>query len=120
MGTDDTGSSEVRTRPVANVGRTLRWLVSLSVAALALAAWSRYPTAPKLAFSAGESERFLAPAEIRTRAVAELRTLLAREMARIQAVATGSLDVPPSQDAAFDRLPVRRTGDPAWGVMVYE
>ena len=92
----------------------------LGAAALALAAWSRYPTGPNLAFSPGEGERSAQPAEISGKAVAELRRRLAREIARIQAAAESALDAPPEQGSAFDGIPVRRAGDPAWGVMLYE
>ncbi|HUR92682.1 MAG TPA: HAMP domain-containing sensor histidine kinase [Gemmatimonadaceae bacterium] len=120
MGTEDTGSSGVRTRSTADGRRALRWLLLLGLGALALATWSRFPTGPKLAFSAGEGEPFVAPEEIRSRAVADLRRRLSREIARIQAAAETALDAPPSQDAAFDAMPALRTGDPAWGVMLYE
>ncbi|MGI8618793.1 MAG: sensor histidine kinase [Gemmatimonadaceae bacterium] len=120
MGTDDTGSSGVRTRSAKNGGRTLRWLALLSIGALALAAWSRYPTGSKLAFSAGEGDRFVAPDAIRSRAVAELRMRLAREISRIQSAATGALEVPRSQESAFDGIPAGQTGDPAWGLMLYQ
>jgi len=92
----------------------------LSVGALALAAWSRYPSGPKLAFSSGAGERFVAPEAIRGGAIAELRTRLVREIARIQSAAEDALDAPGPQEAAFDAIPARRTGDPAWGLMLYE
>ena len=92
----------------------------LGVGALALAAWSRFPTAPKLAFSAAEGERFGSSASIREAAVADLRAQLGREMTRVRAAAEEALDVPRSQAAAFDAIPVRRTGDPAWGVMLFQ
>src|SRR5687768_6963066 len=120
MGTEDTGSSEVRTSPNGDNRRTVRWLMVLALAALALAAWSRFPTAPKLAFSAGEGEPLVAPDAIRAGAVAELRSRLAREIARIQSAAETALDAPRSADGAFDGMPARRAGDPAWGVMLYE
>ncbi len=120
MGTEDTSSSEVRARPVASGGSTLRWLVLLSAVALTLAAWSRYPMHPKLAFSAERGDRTEAPARIRARAVADLRDQLAREIARMQSVAGEALDAPASPDAAFDGIPVSRAGDAAWGVMLFE
>ncbi|MEO7648295.1 MAG: hypothetical protein ABIV11_08685 [Gemmatimonadaceae bacterium] len=120
MGTEDTGSSGVRTRPATTGARTLRWLVVLGAGALALAAWSRYPTAPKLAFFAEEGEQFVAPEAIRARAVAELRMKLAREITRIQSVATTALDAPRSQESAFDELPAPQSGDPDWGMILYE
>ncbi|MBA3579345.1 MAG: ATP-binding protein [Gemmatimonadaceae bacterium] len=120
MGTEDTDSSEVRTRSVANGGRMLRWLVLLSAVAFTLAAWSRYPLHPKLAFSADRGDQIAAPARIRTRAVADLREQLAREIARVQSVAEAALDAPASPSEAFDGIPVSRTGDPAWGVMLFE
>ncbi len=92
----------------------------LGAGALALAVWSRYPTGPKLAFSAGEGEGFVASEAIRARAVADLRQTLAREIAHLQAAAEAALDAPAPQEAAFDAIPVRRTDDPAWGVMLFE
>jgi len=94
--------------------------VVLGAGALALAAWSRYPTAPKLAFFAEEGEQFVAPEAIRARAVAELRMKLAREITRIQSVATTALDAPRSQESAFDELPTPQSGDPDWGMILYE
>src|SRR5687767_5232791 len=108
MGTDDTGSSGVRARSPASGSRTLRWLVVLGAGALALAVWSRYPTGPKLAFSPGEGEGFVASQAIRARAVADLRQMLAREIDRVRSAADAALDAPRSQEAAFDAVPVRR------------
>ena len=120
MGTEDTGSSEVRTSSNTDSRRTLRWLLALGLGALFLATWSRFPTGPKLAFSAGEGEPLGAPDAVRAGAVAELRTRLAREIARIQSAAETALDAPRSPEAAFDGIPARRAGDPGWGVMLYE
>jgi len=92
----------------------------LGVGALALAVWSRFPTAPKLAFSAGESERAAASAAIQRRAVADLRGRLAREISLVQAAAEDALDAPRSQAAAFDAIPLRRAADPAWGMMLFQ
>jgi two-component system nitrogen regulation sensor histidine kinase NtrY len=119
MGTDDTGSSGVRTRG-ANGRRTRLWLVVLGVGGLTLAVWSRFPTGPKLAFSADEGEHFAAAAAIQQRAVADLRETLVREITRVQVAAAAALDAPRSQEDAFDAVPARRTGDPAWGVMLFQ
>ncbi len=119
MGTEDTISSGIRIRPAAG-GRTLRWLFVLGVAALALAAWSRYPTGPKLAFLAGDSEQFVAPQVIRDRAVAALRSELLREIAHLQSASAAALDAPSSPESAFDGLPGARAGDPEWGLMLYD
>ena len=98
----------------------LRWLLALGLGALLLATWSRFPTGPKLAFFAGDGEPLAAPDAVRARAVADLRATLAREIARIQSAAEAALDAPRSPEAAFDGIPARRTGDPGWGVMLYE
>ncbi len=92
----------------------------LGAGALALAAWSRFPTGPKLAFSAAEGERLGSSAPIREAAVADLRARLTGEIARVQAAAEEALEAPRSQEAAFDAIPARRTGDPAWGVMLFQ
>ncbi|MGI9141148.1 MAG: ATP-binding protein, partial [Gemmatimonadaceae bacterium] len=120
MGTEDTEGSGVRAGRAANGARTLRWLMMLGVGALALATWSRYPIGSKLAFTPGGGEQFVEPAEIRARAAADLRARLDREISRVRGVAAAALDAPRAQDAAFDAIHGRGTGDPAWGVILYQ
>ncbi|MGK2934486.1 MAG: hypothetical protein ACSLFE_04485, partial [Gemmatimonadaceae bacterium] len=52
--------------------------------------------------------------------MADLRGRLGREITRVQAAAEEALEAPRAQAEAFDALPVRRSGDPAWGVMLFQ
>lgn len=118
MGTEDTDNSQVRSRS-ASSRAAMRWLVALGVGAIALAAWSTYPTAPKLAFSAGQGEQIL-PAGAGARAIAELRERLARETERMREAAVSALDAPSTAEEAFKALPGPRPGEPEWGLMLYQ